>query len=225
MFYTGTFVCVFRSDSYSNTHIRAKCNSSQWNVLTTKRPRIALVDNRHTHTSSLFFCTAHQSSINTDYSDIDLFFARFHHSAFFLRVSGSSRGRLYRFPKRTAGSRTRTSSRLIQVAVFFGGAVSPPCLHHCCHHQHVFSTNNPALLKYCDKRTQRHGGVTFPARCFSNETGFGKLAVRHAARSVLMLILRIQINKARLTHLRLNDFKQQEAGMRRRYYCAADHIS
>ena len=80
--HTGIFLCVcvfvLRSDSYSNTHIWAKCNSSKWNVLTTRRPRIALVDNRRTHThTSLFACTAHQSSINTDYSDIDLFFATF----------------------------------------------------------------------------------------------------------------------------------------------------
>lgn len=46
------YICMFGSDSYLNTHIRAECNSSQWNVLTTKMPRIALVDNKtDTHTS------------------------------------------------------------------------------------------------------------------------------------------------------------------------------
>ncbi len=237
VFYTGVFVCVCVCvcaqiwQLLKHTHIRAKCNSSQWNVLTTKRPRIALVDNRtDTHTSSLFVCTAHQSSINTDYSDIDLFFASFIPQPSFEGVWIFTWEALQAPKAHTVQQQDQEHERPATDPDWSRlpcSVAALPSLHRCCccHHQHVFSINNPTLLRYCDKCThdcpRRYCSVTFPTHCFSSTNEKDLESWQHTLWNAHRVppfcsdaFLRKQINTAWLTHLRPNNFSQQEVGMR-----------
>lgn len=106
-----TGICT-RMHTRVHAHRGCLSYSSQRNVLTTKRPRIALVDNtRETHAAhpsppppASRVCPAHRSSMNTDCSAIDLFFSPLPLAlitpAFPRRASGSSHLRLYSFPKK-----------------------------------------------------------------------------------------------------------------------------
>lgn len=194
-------VCVFvfalRSDSYSNTHIWAKCNSSQWNVLTTKRPGIALVDNRHTHLLPVRLYSPSEFDKHGLLRHWSIF-CRFHHSGFFWGCLDLHMSRLYRFPKRThkcSEIRSEDIQPLIQtdpcsIAIWWQRYFPPPSLPlppPACVQYKQSHASQILWHMYTKPPPKRQCGVTFPAHCFwlMNEKGFGKLVVKSTHSPVL----------------------------------------
>lgn len=152
-----------------------------------------------------------------DYSDINLFFAAFITQPSFQRVSIFTWG-IYKFPKWQDQKHGHPSTN--PDWSMLPRSVAPfPRLHYCCHHQHVFTINNPML--FSDIVTNVHiaactatASVTLPTLLLLENQ-------QQKAHIVPLFcfgaFLRIKINMAWLvvwlTHLRPTSFSRQEVGM------------